>query len=91
MRTTHTRKSAAVQYTVRNVPSRVDRLLRQRASDSKRSFNEVLVQALTLGSGLTGAACRDLSDVAGTLSDRELAAMDQAIATQRVIDPKMWR
>lgn len=42
----------SIQYTVRNVPATVDKLLRRRAKDQGKSFNQLLVETLQAGSGL---------------------------------------
>jgi len=41
-----------IQYTVRNVPTAVDKLLRRRAKEQGKSFNRLLVETLQAGSGL---------------------------------------
>ncbi|HEV7514776.1 MAG TPA: hypothetical protein VGR07_00610 [Thermoanaerobaculia bacterium] len=80
-----------MQYTIRNVPSHLDRALRERAREVKKSLNEVALEALLQGTGLQGAPLRrrDLGDVAGTwVEDPEI---DEALADQRRIDPELWR
>jgi hypothetical protein len=79
------------QYTLRNIPAEVDQLLRRRAKESARSFNEVAVEALALGSGAPEGPLRDLSDIAGTLTDDDARALDKEIQAQRKIDRKMWK
>jgi len=80
-----------VQYTVRNVPSRVDAVLRRRASEERKSLNQVLLEALEREAGLVGGAERryhDLDDFVGTwVEDPEF---DAAIAAQRTIDSELW-
>jgi len=80
-----------MQYTIRNIPSNLDRTLRQRARELKKSLNEVTLEALLQGTGMRGAPIqhRDLGDVAGTwVEDPEI---DEALADQRRIEPELWR
>jgi hypothetical protein len=80
-----------IQYTLRNVPERVDQTLRRRAKESGLSFNQVLIDALTVGAGETSRPRRDLSEVVGSLSKREAARMDEEIRLQRQPDPGLWK
>ena len=80
-----------MQYTLRNIPPYLDDALRQRANDQGKSLNEVAVEILLEGLGMTGKPVkrRDLGDVAGTWeTDPE---MDAALLEQRQIDPDLWR
>jgi plasmid stability protein len=80
-----------MQYTLRNIPSAVDTLLRRRAKEEGRSLNEVALEALRRGLGLAAAPLqqRDLTDIAGTWeTDR---TTDAILAEQRQIDPDLWR
>jgi hypothetical protein len=79
------------QYTIRDVPGPVDTALRLRARATERSFNQVVIDALALGTGLRGTPVRDLSDIAGTCTDAEVKEMDALIAEQRTVDKKLWR
>ena len=42
-----------MQYTIRNVPESLDAALRQSARQKGKSLNEVAVEALARGAGLT--------------------------------------
>ena len=80
-----------MQYTIRGIPSEVDRAMRARAKATRRSLNDVVVEALTEACGFGGRPIkrRDLSDLVGTWEpDRELLA---ALADQDRIDEEMWR
>ena len=79
-----------MQYTIRNVPETVDSALRKAAQTQGKSLNEIAIEALARGAGLTGEALRqrDLADVAGTW--REDPAFDSAIAAQDTIDEEIW-
>ena len=79
------------QYTIRSIPDRVDRVLKKRARDLGKSFNQVALEALTRGAGETLRPQRDLSEVIGSLSQKEAADMDEEIRLQRVVDPRLWK
>jgi hypothetical protein len=80
-----------MQYTLRNIPSAVDSLLRRRAREEGKSLNEVALEALARGVGLSAARLqqRDLSDVSGTWANDRTA--DTVLAEQRQIDPDLLR
>ena len=80
-----------MQYTVRNVPKRLDAALRRAAREQGKSLNEVTIEALARGSGVSGERTRprDLSDIAG--SWREDPVFDSAVADQDVIQAELWR
>ncbi len=68
----------------------VDSALRKAAQTQGKSLNEIAIEALARGAGLTGEALRqrDLTDVAGTWRDDP--AFDYAVAAQDAIDEKLW-
>ncbi len=74
-----------MQYTVRNVPKRLDAALRRAAGEQGKSLNQVTIEALTRGVGVNGEPTRqrDLSDIAG--SWREDPVFNSAVADQDVI------
>lgn len=83
-------KEAPIQYTIRNIPARLDQRLREAAAQSGSSMNAAAVGALEQGLGLTPVPVEhhDLDDLAGTwvadpACDRALDAMDR-------IDPGLW-
>lgn len=80
-----------MQYTIRNVPETLDEALRRAAREQGKSINDVAIEALARGAGLTGEPVRqrDLSDIAGTW--RKDPAFDRALAAQDTIDEGMWR
>ena len=95
-RTATTRPAAArratVQYTVRDVPSHIDRALRRRASDEGKSLSQLLREALTKEAGADVAAPaldHALDALAGAWDDDP--EFDRAIADQHRIDEGMWR
>jgi len=80
-----------MQYTLRNIPDFLDAALRRSARERGKSLNEVAIEALTRGAGLTELRYRqrDLSDIAGTW--REDPAFDGAQLEQDTVDPELWR
>src|SRR5580700_6388573 len=80
-----------MQYTIRNVPDTLDEALRRTARDRGKSLNEVAIDALARGAGVTGERerQRDLADIAGTW--RKDPAFDSALAAQDTIDEEMWQ
>lgn len=80
-----------MQYTIRNVPDHLDAVLRSAADAQGKSLNEVAIEALVRGAGLSERRCRqrDLGDMAG--SWRKDSAFDSALAAQDTIDEAMWR
>ena len=80
----------SVQYTIRDVPERLDRRVRELAAEYGTSLNRAALDVLAKGAGLSGERVRhgDLDDLAGTWEpdddfDRALEAMDR-------IDPELW-
>jgi len=80
-----------IQYTIRNIPAAVDKVLRAQAKRRGKSFNQVLVETLQLGSGVgnTPTVYRDLDWFVGSggIGSKEKAAFKD----QRVVDDKLWR
>ena len=81
----------ARQYTIRNVPDQVDRSLRRKAKETGLSFNQIALDALTIGAGETSRPKRDLSEIVGSLSKRDAERMEGEVRLQRQIDPELWR
>ena len=83
--------NGCMQYTIRNIPDNLDAALRNTAQLQGKSLNEVAVEALVRGAGLSDQPIRrrDLSYIAGTWV--EDPAFDEAIAAQRTIDEEMWK
>jgi plasmid stability protein len=80
-----------MQYTIRNVPDALDEALRKAARTRSKSLNEVAIEALARGAGVSGESRRqrDLGDIAGTW--RKDPAFDRALAAQDTVDEEMWR
>lgn len=78
------------QYTIRNVPRSVDRILRQKASERNLSLNDVLLEALQHEAGIGRESVHhDLDFMAGSwVPDPEV---DRLLAEQRTVDPGDWK
>ena len=79
-----------MQYTIRNIPSSIDRELRERARRNHQSLNETIVAALQrgLGVGPEEPTYDDLDDLIGTWKpDGEF---DRAVAEQDLVDEDAW-
>lgn len=79
------------QYTIRNIPNELDKVLKQRAKESRKSFNQVALEALIVGTGQSLKPKRDFSEVIGSLSAKESQDMDEEIRRQRQVDPELWK
>ncbi len=79
-----------MQYTIRNIPGSLDQALRRAAREQGKSLNEVAIETLARGAGVTGerGRQRDLADIAGTW--RKDPAFDAALLAQDTIDEEMW-
>jgi hypothetical protein len=79
----------AYQYTIRNVPPRVDRALRKAAAARRVSLNTLVVEVLEKGVGAGPRQNDDLDDFFGSwVQDK---AVDRALAEQRRVDPREWK
>jgi len=80
-----------MQYTLRNIPPGIDRALRRKAEEERKSLNQVAIEALQKALGLESQPVqyRDLGDVVGTWADDP--EFDAALEDQRKIDLELWR
>jgi hypothetical protein len=74
------------QYTIRNVPDALDRVLRERAKRKGISLNDAAVEAMQRGLGVaeSDVSYGDLDDLIGTWKHDEL--FDRALADQDTVD-----
>jgi hypothetical protein len=79
-----------MQYTLRNVPRSLDEALRRAARERGKSLNEVAIEALARGTGITQERSRqrDLADITGSWHEDD--AFDNALAEQDKVDEEMW-
>lgn len=80
-----------MQYTIRNVPNILDEALRRVAREQGKSLNDVAIEALARGAGVTEERNRqrNLSDIAATW--RKDPEFDKALAAQDTIDEEIWK
>jgi hypothetical protein len=81
----------SLQYTIRAVPSAIDRALRRRAKQEDKSLNTVAVEALARGLELDAKPAEhdDLDDLIG--SWQEDKAFDRAVADFDRVDEEIWK
>jgi hypothetical protein len=79
------------QYTIRAIPSAIDRALRRRAKEESKSLNAVAVEALARGLELDAmpAEHTDLDGLIGSWQDDR--AFDRAIADFERVDEEAWK
>lgn len=81
---------ANIQYTIRNIPEPIDRVIRKRSKQSGKSFNQTVVDLLSLQTfGTTEIAKDDNFDWLynkNTLDD----SFDEAIKEISKVDKKLW-
>ncbi|MBI3555440.1 MAG: hypothetical protein HY074_04155 [Deltaproteobacteria bacterium] len=83
-------KMKAKQYTIRNVPSAVDKALRKKAMEKRTSVNSFLLGVLEreAGVGAPPAEHHDLDFLVGSwVSDPET---DRVLDEQRKLDRRDW-
>jgi hypothetical protein len=85
------RKTKPIQYTVRGVPSRLDRNLRKRAHESGKSFNQVALEALASGCGEKWEGHDDLDFLIGSMNESDARHMEEQVKGQRQIEEKLWK
>lgn len=83
-------KKTKIQYTIRNVPDRLDAKLRETATEYGQSLNEASLAAIKKGVGIGDAPLlhHDLDDLAGTWVRDETS--ERALDEMRQVDEKMW-
>lgn len=83
--------SSHQQYTIRGIPSHLDKKLRQKAKEMDTSLNQVILDTLGRATGTTAdqPVYHDLDGLIG--SWQEDAAFDAAVAAQHKIDRGMWK
>lgn len=81
--------AAGRQYTIRNVPAAVDKALRKAAAKSRRSLNDVALEALAKAAQVNAPEHRDLEAFFGSwVEDPEV---DRVLRAQREVDEELWR
>ncbi len=81
---------ASVQYTLRGIPSELDRVLRRKAHQKKISLNRLIIEELTIAAEvLKERKFRSLAGIQGRW--KEDPAFERALKEQRPIDRGLWR
>ena len=79
------------QYTIRNIPEQVDRLVRQQVLKTHKSLNSVLLDVLKRGVGVADEPVEyhDLDELAGSwVADPDFDAAMEAFES---IDEELWK
>lgn len=78
------------QYTVRNLEPELDKALREQSQKTGKSLNEVVLETLKKGVGLSGATLlfHDLDFLSG--SWQEDPEFEKILSLQDQIDPNLW-
>jgi hypothetical protein len=79
-----------MQYTIRNIPSELDRALKARAKRLGKSVNQLALEALSLSVDQP-IKRRSLRGMPGAWSKQEATAFDQFLSEQREIDAELWK
>ncbi len=80
-----------IQYTIRNIPPAVDKVIRKRAQQSGTSFNQTVVDLLSLQTfgTTTPAADNGFDWLYGAMQLDD--GFDDAIKEQSGIDQEIWK
>ena len=89
------RKASLNVVTLRNLPSPLVRIIRQKAQERRTSINKTVVSLLE--ETLIGRRKKkdtpvnhDLDHLAGSWTEDEAAEFERSLAAQRIIDPELW-
>ncbi len=82
--------------TVRNLPPKVARAIREKAKKERLSMNKAVIKLLEEATGATQETGRrvvhhDLDRFFATWTKEEADAFDRALREQRQIEPEMWK
>lgn len=80
--------------TLRNIPPKLQEVIRHRAGADGLSLNKTVLRMLEEATGQRATTRRelhhDLDHLAGTWTEEEAAAFEAALVEQRRIDPELW-
>lgn len=86
-------RTAAI--TLRNLPAKVARAVREKARKERLSLNKAVIRLLEEATGVTTKGTRavhhDLDRFFGTWTREEADVFDQSLREQRQIEPEMWK
>ena len=82
--------------TIRNLPPRVARIIRQKARAEQTSINKTVIRLLeeraaSKSPGAKKAVYHDLDALAGSWSKKDAATFARHLRSQRTIDPELWK
>lgn len=83
--------------TIRNLPPRVVRAIRQKAQAERTSINKTVIrlleerEAAPKSPGAKRTLHHDLDALAGSWSKKDAATFDRHLRSQRTIDPELWK
>ncbi len=81
--------------TLRNIPPNLSRRIERRAKEKGSSMNKTVIQILDDALGTSKKRAdklhHDLDHLAGSWSGDEAREFDEDLASQRKIDPELWR
>jgi hypothetical protein len=81
--------------TLRNLPPKVAKAIREKARKERLSMNKTVIKLLEEATGAAPEAKRvvhhDLDRFFGTWTKEEADAFDEALREQRQIEPEMWK
>jgi hypothetical protein len=79
------------QYTIRNIPPAVDRVIRKRSQQSGKSFNQTVVEMLSLQT--FGTVTPPVDNGFDWLYNRRTLdpSFDEAVKELSQVDEKIWR
>jgi hypothetical protein len=81
--------------TLRKLPAKLAKAIRQEASRKGTSINKAVISLLETRAMVRSrdrlAVHDDLDNLAGSWSKKEAADFDKALAAQRTIDPELWK
>jgi len=88
------KRKAIRTLTIRNLPDELADAVRGRAEENQTSFCKALVALLQehlAESKIKVRKKRDLTWMAGSLSEEDAMEFDRSLKEQRRIDPEMWK
>lgn len=83
--------------TLRNIPPDLAKLVRKKAREKGVSINKAVISLLEESMGISSKKngkkplYHDLDKLAGSWTEEEARDFDKALASQRIIDPELWR
>ncbi|GMV04006.1 MAG: hypothetical protein AMXMBFR53_02870 [Gemmatimonadota bacterium] len=77
--------------TIRNLPADVARALEEEKRRRGTSLNQTVIELLSQGLGVGVRRSNGLADLAGTWTEEEFRAFEEAIGPFGEVDPELWR